>query len=464
MDESEAYSLLKHLMWTRQLREQYLPDMHALQVQLYQLSRLLHDRMPDLYQHLDTHEVSPTLYAAPWMLTLFASQFPLGFVARVLDLLFLDGRDVLFRVALALLERHRANLLERDSFEDIMDYLKGDLPKIDSTTTDAVMRDAAKAGEALGRKLDDYKTEYQVLQEEMASVRPIVDRLDRLQAENVSLHDHNKQLVAQLDIALANVQRLERNRALQQSQLNRLEMQTRGLEVSVATLGAFIESLVDNKVDVEIPGEVRRIISQLSVASERRRVQTTPNLPQQRMVKSLSTGRISLSGANQEIPRSNSLSLNADMKLPGLRVIAEPTNHEEPRTKPSSLGTKVSHFFSASHGHILGHPSIKQVIREDSREGQPVSPPPPTVPQATQPNIVTTEPEPVLEPPIEISDDNGQSPTGSVDSGVGTPLSPKHPLSNCDVNFTFNGTTRLKNIRDVRNISRNSSPDLLGKP
>lgn len=130
MEEGEAYGLLRHLMWRRSLREQYLPDMRALQVQLYQLSRLLHDRLPDLYEHLDRHEVAPTLYAAPWMLTLFASQFPLGFVARILDLLFLEGHDVLFRIALSLLEYHRKELLERDSFEDIMDYVKNVLPKV----------------------------------------------------------------------------------------------------------------------------------------------------------------------------------------------------------------------------------------------------------------------------------------------------------------------------------------------
>lgn len=88
MSEDVAFFLLRHLMFRRGLRRQYLPDMAALQVQLYQLSRLLHDQQPALYSHLDKHEVAPTLYAAPWMLTLFASQFPLGFVARVFGMFF----------------------------------------------------------------------------------------------------------------------------------------------------------------------------------------------------------------------------------------------------------------------------------------------------------------------------------------------------------------------------------------
>lgn len=83
MSEEAAFLLLRHLMFRRGIRKQYLPDMAALQVQLYQLTRLLYDTLPKLYAHLDRNEVAPTLYAAPWMLTLFASQFPLGFVTRV---------------------------------------------------------------------------------------------------------------------------------------------------------------------------------------------------------------------------------------------------------------------------------------------------------------------------------------------------------------------------------------------
>lgn len=57
------------------------------QVQMYQLSRLLHDHHKDLYDHFEMNDVAPTLYAAPWFLTIFASQFPIGFVARVFGML-----------------------------------------------------------------------------------------------------------------------------------------------------------------------------------------------------------------------------------------------------------------------------------------------------------------------------------------------------------------------------------------
>ena len=54
------------------------------QTQFYMLSRLLHDYYKPVYEFLLEYEITPTLYAAPWFLTLFASHFPVGFVARVL--------------------------------------------------------------------------------------------------------------------------------------------------------------------------------------------------------------------------------------------------------------------------------------------------------------------------------------------------------------------------------------------
>lgn len=54
------------------------------QAQFYMLSRLLHDYYKPVYEFLLELEITPTLYAAPWFLTVFASHFPVGFVARVL--------------------------------------------------------------------------------------------------------------------------------------------------------------------------------------------------------------------------------------------------------------------------------------------------------------------------------------------------------------------------------------------
>ncbi|XP_029091901.1 TBC1 domain family member 1 isoform X5 [Monodon monoceros] len=130
MGEEEAFNMLKFLMFDMGLRKQYRPDMIILQIQMYQLSRLLHDYHRDLYNHLEEHEIGPSLYAAPWFLTVFASQFPLGFVARVFDMIFLQGSEVIFKVALSLLGSHKPLILQHENLETIVDFIKSTLPNL----------------------------------------------------------------------------------------------------------------------------------------------------------------------------------------------------------------------------------------------------------------------------------------------------------------------------------------------
>lgn len=56
------------------------------QVQLYQFTRLVHDQCPAVFQHFERHGIEPFLYATPWFLSLFSSQFPLPFCERVMGM------------------------------------------------------------------------------------------------------------------------------------------------------------------------------------------------------------------------------------------------------------------------------------------------------------------------------------------------------------------------------------------
>lgn len=55
-------------------------------------------------------------------------------------MLFLSSSEIIFRVAIALLEIHKDELMKRDNFEDIMNYLKNIVPNIDSLTMDKVLK------------------------------------------------------------------------------------------------------------------------------------------------------------------------------------------------------------------------------------------------------------------------------------------------------------------------------------
>ena len=174
LEEEPAFRLLAHLMLGEGLREMFHPDMGGLQVAMYQLTRLLAETHPNLYRQLDRLDVDPSLYATPWFLTLFAAHFPLGFVARVFDLLFFEGAEAIIKVSICLLVECEMELLACESLEELMTVLKTSLPGLSAAKLEDVVVQAASL--SVGRQLHTYRVEYTVLQEEEASKKSGVER------------------------------------------------------------------------------------------------------------------------------------------------------------------------------------------------------------------------------------------------------------------------------------------------
>ncbi|XP_049839541.1 TBC1 domain family member 4 isoform X3 [Schistocerca gregaria] len=474
MSEECAFLMLRHLMLQRGMRRQYVPDMGALQVQLYQISRLLRDTLPDLYAHFDTHDIAPTLYAAPWVLTLFASQFPLGFVVRIFDLLFFESTDVVVRVAVALLNEHREGLLACDNFEEIMDYLKGKVPSIDKATLDRIMKQVFTSD--VSKQLHDYEVEYHVLKEEMASPRVDMETVHRLEAEN-------RNLIEQLEIATSATHR-------QQQTINKLEAQVRSLEVSITTMGNFISELVDTRKDIEIPGEVRRLIQQVAVVERRKSTTQKPKIealktPAPSVIETPATEVQRSSSAADELssqhrghapyPLKSALSSpNLSARLSGVSSLFSNTHNNNKQQKPNAVATSSGSTKAYSQTSDIRHMGQKMaqpngIVKTERQQNAPetiktlsdtstlksesplASKPKPLRPSQSSYELTT--------PIVKLVDDSG-------DSGNVTPTSPStqvHPLDSClGVNFSFSGTTKLKTIRPLRaNLQRNPSSESL---
>lgn len=148
-------------------------------MQFYQLTRLLYDHHRELYEHFEKYEISPVLYSAPWFLTLFASQFPISFVSRLFDFIFLFGLEAIFRVSLSLLAIHKQSLLNCTSFESIIYYLKNDLVETQNGQLESVFNIAFALD--ITRQLLIYEIEYQVIQEEM-QYQPLTITYESFQA------------------------------------------------------------------------------------------------------------------------------------------------------------------------------------------------------------------------------------------------------------------------------------------
>eukprot|EP00045_Choanoeca_perplexa_P016191 m.214368 g.214368 ORF g.214368 m.214368 type:complete len:1024 (+) comp17194_c0_seq1:62-3133(+) len=173
LTEDATFRVFTKFMYGHDLRQRYLPDMQQLRCQLFQLSSLIHDHLPNVYDHFLELEVEPFLYATPWFLTFFSTNFSIPFAKRVLDMVAVSGGNVLFLVTLALLEasaQQPNGLLQASSFERVLHYLQTDLPKLaDEAVDDILLR-------AMDLKVDNtdlqaYAEDYASMQDGLGSVR-----------------------------------------------------------------------------------------------------------------------------------------------------------------------------------------------------------------------------------------------------------------------------------------------------
>ncbi|XP_069712277.1 TBC1 domain family member 1 isoform X3 [Phaenicophaeus curvirostris] len=250
MSEEDAFKMLKFLMFEVGLRKQYRPDMTILQIQMYQLSRLLHDYHRDLYNHLEEHEIGPSLYAAPWFLTMFASQFPLGFVARVFDMLFLQGTEAIFKVALSLLGSHKPLILQHENLETIVDFIKSTLPNLGLVQMEKTISQVFEMD--IAKQLQAYEVEYHVLQDELIdSSLNDNQRLDKLEKANSSLRKQNFDLLEELQVANGKIQNLEATVELLLTNESKLKQSIRTLEQERAALLKAVEELQKKTDDTD---------------------------------------------------------------------------------------------------------------------------------------------------------------------------------------------------------------------
>lgn len=92
---------------------------------------------------------------------------------------------MVFRVAVTLLEIHQNQLMQCDNFEDIMNYMKNNMPDIDNTTMDKVMKDVFSMD--IKKQLIEYQVEYNVLQEEINTAQHYMESLNREKENSTQL-------------------------------------------------------------------------------------------------------------------------------------------------------------------------------------------------------------------------------------------------------------------------------------
>ncbi|CDW71133.1 tbc protein [Stylonychia lemnae] len=131
MDMEDAFCCMIGLLKGFQVREMYLPKMPGLQRAFYIHLNLMKKYLPKLNQHLINAKYEPTMYGSQWFMTIFAVGFPFELTVRIWDIFMVEGRKILFRVALAIFKLNQQSLLGCE-LEGIFDVLRNFQKSIDA--------------------------------------------------------------------------------------------------------------------------------------------------------------------------------------------------------------------------------------------------------------------------------------------------------------------------------------------
>jgi len=159
LNECDAFWVLTALLKTYNFRGLYLTDLPLLNHYLYRFTALISHFLPNLSSHFRTHGIQSLYYSSEWFSTLFSYNMDFDLTCRIWDIMFLEGSDYLFKVALAILKIYELDLLALD-FEDIMLYLKNRTGTLDETllkVADSFPKDLSIYWKIIDKKYEEDK-------------------------------------------------------------------------------------------------------------------------------------------------------------------------------------------------------------------------------------------------------------------------------------------------------------------
>ncbi|KAF6201001.1 hypothetical protein GE061_005448, partial [Apolygus lucorum] len=173
MPEEEAFAVFVKLMKDYRMRDMFKPSMAELGLCMYQLENLVQELMPDLHNHFNSQSFHTSMYASSWFLTLFTTALALPTACRIIDVFLSEGMDIIFKVALALLQMGKEDLLCLD-MEGMLKYFQKELPVRADSDPEAVMNIAYNV-KFNAKRMQKLKKEYTVMktkeQEDMVELR-----------------------------------------------------------------------------------------------------------------------------------------------------------------------------------------------------------------------------------------------------------------------------------------------------
>jgi len=129
--EDSAFLLMDSLMKGYGLQSLYAAGMPGVYKTVYVAQGLGLTYLPKVFRHLQDINLSATLYAVNWIMTLFACSLPVETVVRIWDSFFLEGYKIVYRVFLGLLKLCEKEIRSQP-FEEALQTIKDKAQSVSS--------------------------------------------------------------------------------------------------------------------------------------------------------------------------------------------------------------------------------------------------------------------------------------------------------------------------------------------
>ncbi|KAI9331903.1 eukaryotic and archaeal DNA primase, large subunit-domain-containing protein [Pilaira anomala] len=248
MAEEDAFCVLIKLMGKYGLRGHFTPRMEVLHQHMYQFDNVFQQKLPVIHRHMENEGVTASMYVSQWFITLFSYRCPIELSFRVIDLLLVEGTQILVQIALALIIRNQEKILKL-RFESLVDFLCNGIFNIFDEDGDSFVEDTYRVdlpARFMARLAQQYTGE------------------EARESKSISQEDNLRRINGQLSEHIRSVE----------NSLNVLKIENKDLTQQIITTKMHVASTEDEKDQLrhqlnQIKAEFEQYQKNMSIAYEK---------------------------------------------------------------------------------------------------------------------------------------------------------------------------------------------------
>ena len=131
LDEENSFWMLVSFMKNYGFEESYATGFPGLRKDIYVFLVLLKKHIPSLFHYFKKMQITAMLYVYSWFLTCYSNVFRFDYVVRIFDCFLLEGKKVMFRIALGLLQSVEKKILKSKNLPEIVSAIQTNIKLIE---------------------------------------------------------------------------------------------------------------------------------------------------------------------------------------------------------------------------------------------------------------------------------------------------------------------------------------------